>query len=82
MSAAIKLVRVGKRGKPSYRIVVMDRRKKRNGEYLEQVGFYNPLTEPATLNVDEKKLEYWLERGAVLSEGLQKLKIHRFLKKD
>jgi len=77
MPAAIKLMRIGKRGKPNYRIVVMDKRKKRTGAYLEKIGFYNPLTNPPELSIDKKRFDYWLERGAVPSEGIIKLKLSK-----
>ena len=73
MPAAIKLIRVGKRGKPNYRIVVMDKRKKRTGAYLEKIGYYNPLTNPPVLSFDQDRYDYWLSKGAVISEGIRKL---------
>jgi len=73
MPAAIRLMRIGKKGSPSYRIVVMDKRKKRTGAYLEKIGFYNPLTNPATLSIDKDRYDYWISKGAVISEGIRKL---------
>lgn len=73
MPAAIKLMRIGKKGNPSYRIVVMDKRKKRTGSYLEKIGFYNPLTNPAELSIDNDRYDYWISKGAVVSEGIRKL---------
>lgn len=73
MPAAIKLLRTGKKGKPSYRIVVIDKRKKLTGNCLDKIGNYNPLTNPAKINLDKTKLEGWLKKGAVLSEGVRKL---------
>ncbi len=72
MAATVKLMRVGKRGYSLYRIVVMDKRKKRNGAYIEKIGFYNPHKEPH-LQIDKNKLENWLSKGAVLSAGTAKL---------
>ena len=74
-------MRIGKKGHPYYRIVVMDKRKKRNGAYLEKIGFYNPLKNPAELFVNEQKLQMWLDRGVVLSEGILKLKLTNKLRK-
>ena len=73
MSATIRLMKFGKRGYPTYRIVVLDKRKKRDGSYLEKVGTYNPHTEPVTLSIDEAKLQEWLKKGAQVSEGMRKL---------
>lgn len=73
MPAAIRLMRFGKRGFPSYRIVVLDKRKKRDGEYIEQIGRYNPLKKPAEFIVDKERLDAWLKNGAVLSDGMLKL---------
>lgn len=77
MAATIKLMRVGKRGNPNYRIVVKDKRKKSTGLYLEKIGFYNPLVNPPILEVDKKKLEFWIQRGATISEGIRKLKLQQ-----
>ncbi|MCL4378646.1 MAG: 30S ribosomal protein S16 [Actinobacteria bacterium] len=66
-------MRIGKKNQPSYRIIVIDKRKKRNGTYIEQIGFYNPLTNPASLQLDEKKVEDWINKGALVSDGLNKL---------
>lgn len=77
MPAAIKLMRIGKRGNPNYRIVVMDKRKKRTGSYIEKIGFYNPLTNPPALSIDRKRFDFWISRGAVLSEGITKLKLSK-----
>jgi len=73
MAATIRLMKFGKRGYPTYRIVVLDKRKKRDGSYLEKVGTYNPHTEPATLLIDDVKLADWLKKGATLSDGMHKL---------
>ena len=73
MAAAIKLMRTGKKGMPSYRIVVIDKRKKRSGNYLDKLGFYNPLTNPAQISLDQAKFDAWVNKGAQLSEGVKKL---------
>ena len=73
MSATIRLMKFGKRGYPTYRIVVLDKRKKRDGSYLEKMGTYNPHTEPATLVIDDVKLQAWLQKGAQVSEGMRRL---------
>ena len=66
-------MKIGKRGYPTYRIVVIDKRKKRNSRYIDKIGFYNPHTEPRTLKLDEVKLNNWLTKGAVVTEGIRKL---------
>lgn len=80
MSAAIKLMRIGKRGYAAYRIVVMDKRKKRNSSYIDKIGFYDPHTNPSTIEVDENKLRDWLLKGAIVSEGVNKLLSKRIKK--
>ena len=74
MPATIRLMRIGKKGYPNYRIIVIDKRKKRDGAYLEKLGYYNPMTSPPELTLDYKKFNAWLKKGAVLSEGFKKLK--------
>ncbi len=81
MPATIRLMRIGKKRQPSYRIVVVDKRKKRNGLYRDLIGTYDPLTSPATVKFDDDKLQGWIEKGAVLSEGVRKLKLHLTSKK-
>jgi small subunit ribosomal protein S16 len=73
MAATIRLMKFGKRGYPTYRIVVLDKRKKRDGSYLDKLGTYNPHTEPATLIIDDTKLQDWMKKGAQISEGARKL---------
>lgn len=73
MAVKIRLMRVGKRNRPKYRIVVIDERKKRSGEYIEKIGFYDPMPKPHILEIDEEKLKTWLKQGAQLSEGARKL---------
>jgi len=60
----IRLRRVGAKHKPSYRIVVADSRSPRDGRFIEIVGHYNPLTDPATININEEKVLKWLKQGA------------------
>lgn len=73
MPATIRLMRFGKKGYATYRIVALDKRKKGVGSYIEKIGTYNPMKEPAELNVDKALLEKWEKRGAVLSNGMKKL---------
>jgi small subunit ribosomal protein S16 len=64
MPVKIRLQRTGAKKKPFYRIVVADSKAPRGGRFLEIVGTYNPLTEPATVTVKEDKIREWLTRGA------------------
>ena len=76
-------MRLGKRGKPFYRIIAVDKRKKRNGRYIENIGTYNPLDEPATFSYNKESFEKWVGQGAEVSEGLQRLlKYEKKLKKS
>lgn len=73
MAATIRLMRFGKPKTPFYRIVVLDKRKKRDGSYLEKIGQYNPLKEPRELILSKSRFEYWKSVGAQISEGMSKL---------
>ena len=66
-------MRFGKKGQPFYRIVVLEKTRKRDGAYIESIGTYNPMTEPATINLNEDRLKYWKSVGAQLSEGFRRL---------
>jgi small subunit ribosomal protein S16 len=69
----IRLRRIGSKKQPSYRIVVADSEAPRNGRYIEIVGFYNPRTEPATIELDEGRTLYWLSVGAQPSEPVARM---------
>ena len=69
----IRLRRVGGKKQPSYRIVAADKESPRDGRFLEILGFYNPLTEPATLKVKEDKVYNWLSHGAQPSDSVRQL---------
>jgi small subunit ribosomal protein S16 len=69
----IRLRRVGKKKQPSYRVVVADARSPRDGRFVDKVGFYNPLTDPPTVNIDQDKLQSWIKKGAVPTESVQRL---------
>ena len=60
----IRLRRVGAKKQPSYRVVVADSRSPRDGRFIETIGFYNPRTEPATVEIKEDRALYWLSQGA------------------
>jgi small subunit ribosomal protein S16 len=69
----IRLMRVGAKHQPSYRVVVADSRTPRGGKYLEALGYYNPRTEPSVINIDEAKARTWLDRGARPSDSARVL---------
>lgn len=73
MSVSIRLTRGGAKKKPSYRIVVLDSRKKRDGEYLDKIGHYNPCVNPAEIVIDREKLEKWMAQGAQCSDTVASL---------
>lgn len=67
----IRLRRVGSNKQASYRIVVTDSRKARDGKYIEVIGLYNPRTQPETVDYKEDRALYWLKNGAQPSESVQ-----------
>jgi small subunit ribosomal protein S16 len=69
----IRLRRVGKKKRPAYRVVVADSRAPQKGAFIEIVGLYDPLTEPATVNINQEKVLKWLQEGAQPSETVAKL---------
>ena len=68
---AIRLARFGKKKQPFYRIVVLDKRKPRNGRTVEVVGTYDPLKNPALINLDAERVKYWLSVGAQPSDTVR-----------
>lgn len=73
MAVKIRLTRMGKKRQPSYRVVVMDSRKPRDGEYIEQIGFYDPRPDPSVVEIDNERALKWLRDGAQPTERAQKL---------
>lgn len=73
MAVSIRLVRIGKKGQPQYRVVVMDKKKSTRSSYLENLGTYDPFHKTNTLEYKKDRLEYWLKNGAEVSEGMRKL---------
>lgn len=69
----IKLRRMGKKKQPSYRVVVADARMPRDGRYIESLGFYNPMTDPSTIEIDGDRALYWLGQGAQPTRQVQNL---------
>lgn len=73
MAVKLRLTRLGDHKNPLYRIVATDSRTKRDGEYLEKIGSYNPHTNPATVNIDEEVALKWLKTGAIPSDTVRNL---------
>lgn len=73
MAATIRLYRIGKKHMPAYRIVVVHKKEKCDGGYIEEIGTYNPLTNPYTLTVKSDRFDYWTKNGAIISEGMRKI---------
>jgi small subunit ribosomal protein S16 len=73
MAATIRLTRTGTTKRPSYRVVVADRRTARDGRFIDQIGFYDPLTEPPTIKIDTEKATAWIKKGALPSNTVRHL---------
>lgn len=73
MAVKIRLTRVGATKRPSYRVVAIDSRKPRDGRALEILGYYDPLTDPATVQLDGARVQEWIAKGAKPSETVVKL---------
>jgi small subunit ribosomal protein S16 len=69
----IRLMRMGKRKQPSYRVVVADSRSPRDGRFIENIGKYNPRVHPSTIDIDEERALHWLQRGAQPSDPVRVL---------
>ena len=69
----IRLMRIGGKHKPFYRLVIADSRAPRTGRYIESIGYYNPTTEPSTIKIDEAKAQAWLRKGARPSDAARVL---------
>ncbi len=69
----IRLMRLGLKGAPSYRVVVADARSPRDGRIIENIGWYNPLTEPSTIKIDAERAKHWLSVGAQPSDSVRSL---------
>lgn len=70
---AIKLMRMGAKKSPSYRIVVKEKQSKRDGAYLENLGTYNPTRNPAEIKLDMSRVNYWIEKGAQPTNTVNRL---------
>ncbi|SCJ73008.1 BS15 [uncultured Eubacterium sp.] len=69
----IRLKRMGAHKKPFYRVVVADSRTPRDGKFIEEIGYYNPLVEPPTIKIDDEKAKKWLDNGAQPTETVKAL---------
>ena len=69
----IRLARFGAKKKPFYRVVVIEKQRARNGRSLEVLGHYNPLTQPAAVDLQRDRLDYWVKNGAQMSDTVKRL---------
>ena len=69
----IRLKRMGANKKPFYRVVVADSRAPRDGKFIEEIGYYNPMTDPADIKIDEEKAKKWLGTAAQPTDTVKKL---------
>jgi small subunit ribosomal protein S16 len=69
----IRLKRMGAHKKPFYRVVVADSRSPRDGKFIEEIGYYNPLTDPAEIKIDAEKAKKWLDNGAQATDTVKSL---------
>ena len=70
----IRLKRTGAKKAPSYRVVVADSRYPRDGRFIEELGYYNPMTEPSTISIDTEKANKWIANGAQPTETVKVLR--------
>jgi small subunit ribosomal protein S16 len=70
---AMRLSRIGAKKRPYYRIVVIDKRRARNGRFLEVVGQYNPIANPVQMEINAERAQYWLSKGAEPSETVRSI---------
>ncbi len=70
---AIRLMRMGAKKRPTYRVIVKEKLSKRDGAYLENVGTYNPTREPAEVKLNMERVQFWIERGAQPTDTVRQL---------
>ncbi len=73
MAVRIRLTRLGRKKKPYYRIIVADSESSRDGKFLDIVGTYDPLQDPATIDINKEKLQDWLGKGALPTTTVKSL---------
>src|SRR3990167_8748996 len=69
----IRLMRIGTKKRPFYRVVAVDEQRKRTGGYIELLGTYNPLTEPKEIKLKQDRIDHWTKQGAQLSDGFLRI---------
>ncbi len=73
MAVKIRLKRIGAKKTPFYRVVVADERSPRDGKFIEEIGYYNPLTDPVEIKIDAEKAQKWIKNGAQPTETVRSL---------
>ena len=73
MAVKLRLTRLGAKKNPYYRVVVADSRYPRDGRFIDEIGFYNPMTNPAEVKIDAEKAQTWLKNGAQPTETVKAL---------
>ena len=73
MATKIRLMRMGRKKRPFYRVVVADSRERRDGGFIEVLGYYNPIVQPAEFKVDEEKAIQWLKNGAIPTDTVKSM---------
>ncbi|MGH4119957.1 30S ribosomal protein S16 [Clostridium sp.] len=73
MAVKIRLKRMGAKHAPFYRVIVADSRSPRDGKFIEEIGYYNPRTEPTTIKIDTEKAASWIKKGAQPSDTVKRL---------
>ncbi len=73
MAVKIRLRRMGARNNPFYRVVVADSRSPRDGRFIEEIGYYDPKSDPAVINIDTAKAEEWIKKGAQPTDTVKRL---------
>ena len=73
MAVKIRLRRMGAKKAPFYRVVVVDSRSPRDGRFIEEIGYYNPVAEPAIIKIDAEKANTWIKNGAQPTDVVKKL---------
>ena len=73
MSVKIRLARHGAKKRPYYRIVVADSKSPRDGRFLENVGTYNPVLDPAEVVLKQERIKYWIDQGAIITDTVKSL---------
>ena len=73
MAVKMRLTRIGKKKAPCYRVVIADERSPRDGRFIEEIGSYDPMTEPATIKIDADKAKKWLANGVQPTDTVKSL---------